>query len=57
MAGEGKRFSSQGYEKTKPLINVSGKPMALQALIDLPKADNKSLEDLIKERRKCDHYI
>jgi len=39
MAGEGKRFSAQGYEKTKPLINVSGKPMALQALSDLPKTD------------------
>ena len=39
MAGEGKRFSSQGYEKTKPLINVSGKPMALQALSDLPETD------------------
>jgi NDP-sugar pyrophosphorylase family protein len=39
MAGEGKRFSSKGYDMVKPLINVSGKPMALQALSDLPETD------------------
>jgi len=52
MVGEGKRFSSQGYNKIKPLINVSGKPMALQALSDLPETDlqnfilRKDLKDL-----------
>jgi len=42
MAGEGKRFLIKGYEKTKPLINVSGKPMALQALSDLPNTDEQN---------------
>jgi len=36
MAGLGQRFSDQGYECTKPLIEVSGRPMVLQAVNDLP---------------------
>tara|TARA_B100000886_G_scaffold219394_2_gene152329 strand:+ start:327 stop:1985 length:1659 start_codon:yes stop_codon:yes gene_type:complete len=36
MAGLGKRFSKEGYLKTKPLIEVSGKPMVTQAIDDLP---------------------
>lgn len=38
MAGLGERFSREGYETTKPLIPVSGKPMVLQAAGDLPTA-------------------
>lgn len=40
MAGLGKRFSQSGYKKTKPLIEVSGKPMLIQAVNDLPKFKN-----------------
>lgn len=36
MAGLGKRFADEHYAVTKPLIPVSGKPMVLQAVHDLP---------------------
>ncbi|MAV94059.1 MAG: hypothetical protein CMA31_00055 [Euryarchaeota archaeon] len=38
MAGLGKRFSNKGYKLPKPLIPVSGSPMALQAIKDLPSS-------------------
>tara|TARA_B100000886_G_scaffold307078_1_gene239891 strand:+ start:44344 stop:46008 length:1665 start_codon:yes stop_codon:yes gene_type:complete len=41
MAGLGKRFSDEGYKETKPLINVSGKPMIMKALDDLPSSSQK----------------
>ena len=40
MAGLGSRFVSQGYKLPKPLIQVSGKPMVIQAAKDLPFSDN-----------------
>ncbi len=36
MAGSGSRFANEGYDKPKPLIEVSGKPMFIQAAMDLP---------------------
>ena len=36
MAGLGERFSREGYATPKPLIEVSGRPMAIQAALDLP---------------------
>jgi NDP-sugar pyrophosphorylase family protein len=39
MAGLGERFSREGYNTTKPLIPVSGKPMVVQASADLPVAN------------------
>ncbi len=36
MAGMGKRFSDAGYTLPKPLIRVSGRPMVVQAVRDLP---------------------
>ncbi|MEI8012483.1 MAG: NTP transferase domain-containing protein [Candidatus Omnitrophota bacterium] len=36
MAGRGKRFVDEGYEDPKPLINVNGKPMVVQAAHALP---------------------
>ncbi len=36
MAGLGQRFVNEGYTQTKPLIQVSGKPMVIQASDDLP---------------------
>lgn len=38
MAGAGKRFSDAGYSLPKPLIPVSGQPMVVQAVQDLPPA-------------------
>ena len=41
MAGQGSRFSEQGYPLPKPLIEVSGAPMAVQAIMDLPSTDTQ----------------
>ena len=38
MAGLGKRFSDEGYDLPKPLLPVSGRPMVIQAVRDLPDA-------------------
>lgn len=38
MAGLGSRFADAGHTLPKPLIPVSGRPMALQALAHLPEA-------------------
>jgi len=43
MAGMGSRFVQEGYTTPKPLIPVSGKPMVLQALDDLPQTDRQRL--------------
>ena len=39
MAGLGTRFSNAGYKLSKPLILVSGVPMIIKVIRDLPKAD------------------
>lgn len=39
MAGAGQRFSRAGYTLPKPLIPVSGVPMVVRAVGDLPPAD------------------
>ena len=41
MVGKGSRFQVEGYDSPKPLIPVSKKPMAIQALQDLPKTDKQ----------------
>jgi NDP-sugar pyrophosphorylase family protein len=38
LAGLGARFAREGYETPKPLIPVSGGPMVVQAVSDLPRA-------------------
>ena len=38
LAGRGSRFSTLGYEKPKPLLEVSGKPMVIQAANSLPQS-------------------
>ncbi len=54
LAGAGQRFVDEGYEKIKPLISVSGKPMVLQAHGDLPHTKNnifvlrKNMKDVDK---------
>jgi NDP-sugar pyrophosphorylase family protein len=50
MAGMGQRFANEGYALTKPLIPVFGKPMAIQAIKDLPRSKHQSLvlrEDML----------
>ena len=37
MAGLGQRFMSEGYQITKPLIPISGMPMVVRAMHDLPQ--------------------
>jgi NDP-sugar pyrophosphorylase family protein len=39
MAGLGSRFQKEGYKIQKPLIPVSGSPMAVQAMSDLPNTE------------------
>ena len=41
MAGAGSRFAREGYAEPKPLIAVSGAPMALQAASDLPAMESQ----------------
>ena len=38
MAGRGNRFVEQGYEDPKPLLNVDGQPMIVQAVKCLPQS-------------------
>lgn len=38
LAGKGSRFSTLGYKKPKPLLEVSGKPMIIQAVNSLPQS-------------------
>ncbi len=42
-AGMGKRFSDFGYKSPKPLVKVSGKPMFIQAIKDLPIMEKTKL--------------
>ena len=64
LAGRGSRFTKVGYKTPKPLINVSGKPMIIQASNSLPNSkeyifvtlqehlDNYSLEEVLKNEYK-----
>ncbi|MEO0818513.1 MAG: NTP transferase domain-containing protein [Pseudomonadota bacterium] len=58
MAGLGSRFSKAGYATPKPLIQVSGRPMVIQAARDLPDAPvtrfvlRKDLPSLVEIQRK-----
>ncbi|MGE4457260.1 MAG: NTP transferase domain-containing protein [Arcobacteraceae bacterium] len=40
LAGRGSRFAKVGYKDPKPLIEVSGKPMIIQAANSLPNSQN-----------------
>lgn len=51
MAGKGSRFTEKGYELPKPLLDVDGLPMIIQAVNCLPKSDENifiCLEEHIK---------
>ncbi|MEA2020025.1 MAG: NTP transferase domain-containing protein [Campylobacterota bacterium] len=61
LAGRGSRFAKVGYKNPKPLIDVSGKPMIIQAANSLPNSekqifvtlqehlDNYPLQDTLKK--------
>jgi NDP-sugar pyrophosphorylase family protein len=61
LAGRGSRFSAEGYIDPKPLIEVSGKPMIVQAANSIPNSeshifvtlkehlDSYPLEEVLKE--------
>ena len=52
MAGAGSRFSVKGYKNPKPLLDVCGLPMIVQAVKCLPETTNKvfiCLDDHIKQ--------
>jgi NDP-sugar pyrophosphorylase family protein len=40
MAGKGSRFSEEGYNQPKPLLDINGLPMIVQAVNCLPESDN-----------------
>jgi NDP-sugar pyrophosphorylase family protein len=40
MAGKGSRFSEEGYNLPKPLLDIDGSPMIIKAVECLPKSDN-----------------
>jgi bifunctional N-acetylglucosamine-1-phosphate-uridyltransferase/glucosamine-1-phosphate-acetyltransferase GlmU-like protein len=40
LAGYGSRFSKKGYQNPKPLIDVNGTPMVIQAIQCLPQSQN-----------------
>jgi len=42
LSGHGSRFARGGYKDPKPLIEVSGKPMIVQAAASLPSTQNQT---------------
>lgn len=64
MAGEGKRFSEKGFKLPKPVIHISGIPMIIKLIRNLPSAnkwvfmvkqehiDNYKIDELIKKENK-----
>ncbi len=52
MAGKGSRFKDLGYSTPKPLIQVSSKPMVIQALQSLPSNTNNIFVCLDEHERK-----
>jgi dTDP-glucose pyrophosphorylase len=68
MAGEGSRFKNEGYTTPKPLIEVDGKPMVINAANSLPKGekyificrenkDKKEIEKIINNNLENTQYI
>ena len=59
MAGLGQRFKDEGYKETKPLIEVSGRPMVIQALNSLPFFDsyNFVIQKKLNKKEKVINYL
>ena len=63
MAGLGQRFRDEGYALPKPLIEVSGMPMVVRAVRDLPPAERMTflvhpdhLREHAIDRRLKEHF-
>jgi NDP-sugar pyrophosphorylase family protein len=56
MVGLGSRFQKEGFKTPKPLIKVSGKAMAVQALMDLPQTKRQKFV-LRKDMPKLNQLI
>ena len=52
MAGQGSRFVEAGYQKTKPFIDVNGKPMIVRVLENLSYPDARYILIARKEHMK-----
>jgi bifunctional N-acetylglucosamine-1-phosphate-uridyltransferase/glucosamine-1-phosphate-acetyltransferase GlmU-like protein len=52
MAGFGSRFTKKNYELPKPLIDVNGLPMIIQAVNCLPETSNKVFIILEEHKKK-----
>ncbi len=52
LAGRGSRFMKLGYKDPKPLIEVSGKPMVIQAANSLPDSQNQTFVTLKEHLKK-----
>ena len=52
LAGRGSRFMKLGYKDPKPLIEVSGKPMIIQAANSLPDSQNQTFVTLKEHLKK-----
>lgn len=50
LAGRGSRFKKEGYQTSKPLLEVNGKPMIIQAVNCLPTTTNKIFITLEKHK-------
>lgn len=50
MAGEGSRFSNEGYKKPKPFIDVDGQPM-IKRVIDCLKIPNRRLILIVRDEQ------
>jgi CTP:molybdopterin cytidylyltransferase MocA len=55
MAGEGRRFIEAGYQTPKPLVPVSGLPMVVRAVQDLPAAERVVF--LVREEHIREHQV
>ena len=51
MAGLGSRFSKEGYTTPKALIPVSGVPMIIQAIRNMPPSEKWIFINLLKKER------
>lgn len=56
MGGRGQRFKNAGYKKTKPLIDVNGKPM-IQIVIDNIKLNNSRFIFLVSKDDVAEYSI
>ena len=63
MAGNGSRFSEEGYKLPKPMLDIDGKPMVIQSVNCLPESDKnificleKHLKDYEIDKTILDFY-